>query len=293
MRPLAVDLLHELIQHTLQVTERDPLVHHKTFHLAEHGRMRRVIIRPEDLARRQDLDGRLLLLHHVDLPRRGLRPQQILRRQIEGILHIPGRMIHGRIQRREVIIIILDLRSLEDLKSHPGKNIHHLVAHLCNGMKLAAPDLLAGNRHVDLLPLITPGQLRCPRLLFHLRETLQHPVLERVHALAELRLLLLGDAPHLLHQRVDLADLPVQIRLAQLINTLRIAPALRLLQKLLTDLLKSAQPCHLPFLWSLPAACCAAVTRAARGRRLRSRVFLVRGRRLLASQIKNVPCLLT
>ena len=66
------DLLHKLIQHALQVTQGNALVHHKAFHLVEHGRMGRVAVGAENPSGNQHLDRRLLHIHYPDLASAGL-----------------------------------------------------------------------------------------------------------------------------------------------------------------------------------------------------------------------------
>ena len=202
--------------------------------------MGRVVVRAEDLAGRQDLDRGLFGLHDMDLPCRGLGPEQIFRGQIEGVLHISGRMVHRGVQSREVVVVVLDLGSLVDLKSHSGENIDHLVLHLGNGVKIAADHLLCGDRDIDLLLLIAVLQLRLPGFLFHLCQIFQDPVFEDVDILAEFGFLLLGNAAHFFHQRVHFARLAVQVLLAKFIDAAGVCAALGLFQELLPDLIKPA-----------------------------------------------------
>ena len=136
-------------------------------------------------------------------------------------------MVLGRIQRSEVVVIGLDLRSLIDIESHAGENVHDLVLHLGVRMKVSSPDLHCRNSDVDLLFLIPALQLQSPCLLFHLLKILQDPVLQLVHALAEFRFLFRGAVPHLFHEPVYQASLAVQVLFPELIDRGRIHAFLR------------------------------------------------------------------
>lgn len=64
----------EVVQGSLQVGHRDPLVDHEAFGLMEHRTVSRVnLIGPIHPARGHRIDGRLLAQHRVDLQRRGVR----------------------------------------------------------------------------------------------------------------------------------------------------------------------------------------------------------------------------
>ena len=94
----------------------------------------------------------------------GLGTKQKLRRQIEGILHIAGRMVLRSVQGGEIIVIGLDLRALVYLKAHGTKNINELVADQGDGVQITGLHLLGGHGDVHLLTLVSGLQL----LLFHL-----------------------------------------------------------------------------------------------------------------------------
>ena len=181
--------------------------------------MGRVVVRAEHLARGDDLDGRLLALHDVDLSCRGA--QQEFRRQVEGILHISRRVILRRVQRREVVVVGLDLGALIDLEAHGSEDVDQLVLHLGDRME---PSLLNADRglgDVDLLPLIAHLKLLCADGVLHVLEMLLRPVSQDVDVLSVGCLVLLRNVPHFLHQMSDLPCLVVQERLSELIERFR------------------------------------------------------------------------
>ena len=78
MNAFSEDLLNEYVEHSLKVAEADALIYHEAFHLREHRRMCRVVVRAEYLTGRNDLDRRLLGLHNMDLACGSLGPEQEL-----------------------------------------------------------------------------------------------------------------------------------------------------------------------------------------------------------------------
>ena len=148
---LAEYVARELVQHALQIAQRDVPVDDKAFHLVEHGRVRRVVVRAEHPARAEHLDGRFLLLHQPDLPRARLRAQQEIVRDIEGILHVAGGVIGGRIERREVVVVVLDLRPFKDLKPHAREHIDEHIFDARDGVQRADGDAAPGHGDVHRL----------------------------------------------------------------------------------------------------------------------------------------------
>ena len=107
-------------------------------------------------------------------------------------------------------------------------------------MKIAAGILIGRDRHVDLLALIAVLQLGLSGLLFHFGEILKDPVLKKVHVLAEIGFLVLGNVAHFLHQRVHFTRFAVQILLAKLIDAAGVGAAFGFFQEFLPDLIKPA-----------------------------------------------------
>ncbi|MNI45510.1 hypothetical protein D3C73_999370 [compost metagenome] len=118
--------LHELLQRALQIAHADMTADYKTFDLMElEGVGRIVVIAAEHLARTDDFDRSLPLhrLHGADLHRRGLCTHQDVFCQIEGILHIAGRMVLRQVERFKVIIIRFYLRTFSHPVAHSDENI--------------------------------------------------------------------------------------------------------------------------------------------------------------------------
>ena len=104
------------------------LVDHQSFDLMEHGGMGDILIVAVDSNRAQMIRiGGFSLLHGPDLNRRGLGPQHDSRLHIEGILHVPGRMVLGHVEGLEVVVVGLDVGPSATLKPRDGKDPDHLV----------------------------------------------------------------------------------------------------------------------------------------------------------------------
>ena len=91
------------------------------------GRVRRVeVVGAEHLARRHDVDRRLLLEHRPDLDRGRLRAQheaRVDRVEEEGVLHLPGGVVGPEVEGVEVEPLALELRTLGDLPAHPDEGV--------------------------------------------------------------------------------------------------------------------------------------------------------------------------
>jgi hypothetical protein len=70
----------------------------------------------------------------LNLHRRCMGAQQELGRNIERILHIPGRVIGGHIQRLKVIVVALDFRSPSHLEAKAGKNFLDFIENRVKGV---------------------------------------------------------------------------------------------------------------------------------------------------------------
>ncbi|MPN27278.1 hypothetical protein SDC9_174708 [bioreactor metagenome] len=111
------------------------------------GRIRRVAA--EAAARRHDPHRRLVRLHHPDLDRRRLRPQQPPVFEIERIAGIARRMVRRRIQRVEIEVDLFDFRSFRHQEAHPAEDRHAFVDHLDDRMFVPHRRTPSGQRHVD------------------------------------------------------------------------------------------------------------------------------------------------
>ena len=184
----------------------------------EHGGMGCIIIGTEYLTGSQNLDGKLLGLHGMNLCCGGLCRQQKLRRQIEGILHISCGMVLWCIQCSKVIIIVLNFLILEHLKAHTCEDINNLVSGLGNGMQIAGLYCYGGHGYIQLLGCITLLHFLCLHPGIHLFELSQSPFLQLVDALTVLRTLLWRNVLHFLHQLTDLSGLGIHKQLTEFIH---------------------------------------------------------------------------
>ena len=130
-------------------------------------------------------------------------------------------MILRRVQRREVVVIVLNLGTLEDLEAHAGEDIDQLVPDLRDRMQIAGNAPAGGHGDVDLLALILRLQLPALHLIIHGIEIFKRPVLESVDVLAEFSPLRRIDILHITHELSDPSAL-IQETFLQLIDRFRI-----------------------------------------------------------------------
>ena len=147
--------LAELFEHPAHVGDIRRLVDDEAFDLMEHRRMGRVAILPVGLAGNDDADRRLLRLHGADLHRRGVRAQHLalalfVRLEEEGVVHLAGRMTFGEVQRGEIVIVGLDIRTFGDREAHVGEDRGDLVDDLADRMDAAALGRRGAHRQGDI-----------------------------------------------------------------------------------------------------------------------------------------------
>ena len=164
------------------------------------GEWRRSLSLRIDAPRADHADRRLAREHRADLHRRGVRAQQPAVRDEQGVLRVARRMVVGEVEQREVVAVVLDLRSLGDAVAEPAEDRDDLVRHPGHRMQRAGERTAAGQRHVD-------ARRPAPGLLGRGRELRLAPLegdadalLEGVQQLARLRPLLLR---HFLEQREE------------------------------------------------------------------------------------------
>ena len=202
-------LLQKGLQSAFQVPHSDALVHHEHVHLVEHGRVRGIErVPPVDLARVCRANRGFQRLHGVHLDRRAVRPQERQVVEIERVLRVARRVIAGHVQGFEIVVVLLDLREVEDPESHADEDLLDILLQLLDrvfppeGIREARP------RHIDTSsgrelfgfqgngPLCLQPFLRdCPKF---------------VHRLAECRTLLLRKLAQPLHPGRDDAVFPRQ-----------------------------------------------------------------------------------
>ena len=91
----------------------------------EHGGMGGVVIVAVHRAGRNHADWRvrLLALHGAGLDAAGLGAQQEVVRNVEGVLHVPGRVVLGQVQRFKVKIVVVDFRAFDDIEAHMHEDL--------------------------------------------------------------------------------------------------------------------------------------------------------------------------
>ena len=111
------------------------------------GRIERVAA--VDAARADHVDRRRLLLHHAHLDGRGLRAQADVGRDPERVRLGLRRVVVGRVERGEVVVVELDLGALGDAEAEPDEDVLDLALDLRQQVRRAARHGVAGQRHVD------------------------------------------------------------------------------------------------------------------------------------------------
>jgi hypothetical protein len=115
-----------------------------------------------------------------------MRAEQDVLGQVEGVLREPRRVLRRMVQRCEVVVLVIDLRALDDLEPEPDEDVLHLAPDLRDEMQAPGrPRRVAGKRHVD--PVLGEPAVQLGRL--QLRGALREQLLQR-HAN------LVGRLPH-------------------------------------------------------------------------------------------------
>ncbi len=117
----------EELERALEVSHGDVPVHGEAFHLVEHRRVGDVGVAAVHLAGADDPDRRRLRLHGADLDGRRVRAEQDVLGQVKRVLHVPGRVIPGDVERLEVVEVRLHFRPLGDGEAQAQKDLDDLV----------------------------------------------------------------------------------------------------------------------------------------------------------------------
>ena len=131
------------------------LVDYQALDLVEHRRVGLVAVAAIGTAGNDDADRRLLRQHGAHLHRRRVRAQQEpgavrLLREIESVVHLPGRMALGEIQLGEVVVVGLDVGTFRHRKAHVGEDGGKLVGHLADRMHAAGFGRRLAHRQRDV-----------------------------------------------------------------------------------------------------------------------------------------------
>jgi len=197
-----------LEQHSLQVAQGDVLVDGQALDLVEHRRVRRVVVAPVGLAGEDVVQRRLLQLHLADLHRRGVRAQQHVLGDVEGVLQHPRRVVGQVVERVEVVVVPFGLGPVLDVEADAHEEILDVAPRLRQQVEGAARrGRVARQRHIDAVLRQTGRQLR-PGQRARLR------LEQRLDGLADL-VGLLAHRPALIgRQLADRAQSLGQLRLA-------------------------------------------------------------------------------
>ena len=140
-------------------------VDHQALDLEELGGMTRVDrLVAEDAPGQQRPDRRPMRLHHPDLERRRVGPQEVAGDvDVEGVPQVAGRMVGCDVEHLEVGQVVLDLRSLVDDEAEPTEDLGDPAHRLDDRMEGASADRPTRRGHVERLPGEAVGQLGGPQ----------------------------------------------------------------------------------------------------------------------------------
>ena len=114
--------------------------------LVEHRRMRRVAVDAVDATRRDDLDRRRVRFHVADLDRRRVRAQHHAAFDVERVVHRARRMVLRRVERGEVVEVVLDLRTVGDVEAERAEQRLDALERARDRMQRADAAAAAGQR---------------------------------------------------------------------------------------------------------------------------------------------------
>ena len=106
-----------------------------------------------DAAGADDADGRLARGHDARLHGRGMRAQDDVVVDVEGVLRVAGGMVLGQVEQFKVVVVVLDLRPFDHLIAHAHENFHQLFLHGVQGVGRAGGTGTHRHGHVDGLAL--------------------------------------------------------------------------------------------------------------------------------------------
>ena len=155
-----------------------------------------------------DRSIRLVLLHRTCLHGRGLRAQQNILRDVEGILHIARGVILRQVERLKVVVVRLNLRAFLYRKAHLQKDFLDAVQRDRERMEMSDLHRAAGQRDVDLLGVDLGRQYTLGNFLGLLCEELLKLGTRLVDDLADARTFLLREGAHAAHEGRQLSLFP-------------------------------------------------------------------------------------
>ena len=220
---LAKHALNKVVERALKIAKGDALVDDQALDLVELRQVAGVgRVGTVDGTRADHVDGRLLRLHGVDLHARGLGAQQhvglavgvslgvrdaagVVVDHVEGIAGRAARVIHGRVERGEVVVGSIDHGAGLDGVADAAKDVLGLLDDLLDQVLVTDLRTDARQRDVDGLVLecvLEGGGLHLGgALVEHALDQLAH----LVGALAHHGTILGGELAHHAHQAGDAA----------------------------------------------------------------------------------------
>ena len=199
----AEQLVHEHLEHALEVGEADVFIDHEAFALLEHRGVGRVVIDAEHVARSNHAERRLVRFHVVDLRAGSVCTEHHLVVYVEGVLHIAARVIRRRIQSFEIVPVRLDVAAEVHFETHLAEEVDNLFAHVVERVRAAGGNARTRKAHIHktAFQLLLEGGL--VRGLDSLVDGLGDGDLKFVHELAVSRTFFRGKGTHLLHEVGD------------------------------------------------------------------------------------------
>ena len=104
-----------------------------------------------DASRADDADRRLARGHDARLHGRGVRAQNDVVVDVEGVLRVARGVVLRQVEQLEVVVVVLDLRTLDDLVAHADKDLDHALERDVHRMKRTRAALRTRQGHVNRL----------------------------------------------------------------------------------------------------------------------------------------------
>ncbi len=202
------------------MSEGDAFADDQPLDLQKHGDVGGVgLVLAVDLARDDDADGGLPLLHDPDLDGRGVRPQEQVIADIERVPGVPGRVVRREVEGLEIVEISLDFGAILDAEAHLDEDRFDLGLEQAQRMGRAPGPAAAGQGQVDL------GAGRGRRLEGSLQggQLVLDQDLQAVDELSGFALVLGGDIFKLLEEEGHLTVLAAEEDVAQILQPLEVA----------------------------------------------------------------------
>ena len=149
-------------------------------------------------ARHNDAQGQFALFHLPDLHIAGMGAQQPvwILLYVEGILHIPRRVVLRQVQGSEVVKVVFNLGAIGNSKTKATEYLDDLVAHEADGMAAAKGNIISRQAYINGISLLSVAALNNGFGSFIL---CFGELLKIIHHLAKRLLLFHGHIFHLAH----------------------------------------------------------------------------------------------